>query len=111
MVDIIIEDAPDSVTIQAEQFDLLIQAYQANPQAIPFEVIIRAMPNLRNKDELIEMMKGDPQQAQQQQAIQQQGIALEFDSKAAEIEKDRAQAFKSETEAALNQAKLQMGVI
>ena len=111
MVDIIIEDAPDSVTIQAEQFDLLIQAYQAAPDKIPFEVILRAMPNLRNKDELLEMMKGDPQQAKQQQAIQQQAMALEFEGKGAEIEKDKAKAMKDATDAAINQFKLSIGAI
>lgn len=111
MVDIVLEDAPDSITIQQEQFELLVQAYQANPQKIPFEVIIRAMPGLRNKDELLEMLQGDPQQAQKQAQIQDQAVALEFEGKSAEVEKDKAKAFKDTTDALLNQVRLQTGVI
>ena len=56
-VDLVIDETADVVTLQQEQFDVLARLYEANPQAIPFELIVKAS-QLRNKDELIEMLEG-----------------------------------------------------
>lgn len=64
-VDIILEDVPDTVSIQQEEFELLTQAYQANPQTpvnpsgIPFDIVLEAS-NLRNKQKILERMRGTP---------------------------------------------------
>ena len=69
-VDITIEEGIDVPSIQAEQFQVLIQLAGTQPGLIPPEILI-ASPNLRNKDELLEMLKEHQQaQAQQQQAQQ-----------------------------------------
>lgn len=73
-VDIILEEGPDSVTIQAEQFEQLVELKKADPAAIPTEAIIEAS-QLRNKDQLLERLKAGgvpPEMQQQMQEIQQQ---------------------------------------
>jgi DNA-binding transcriptional MerR regulator len=73
-VDIILEDAPDSVTIQSEQFQALVDLKKADPSAIPSKAIIEAS-SLRNKDQILKMLEdgGIPPQVQQQmQALQKQ---------------------------------------
>lgn len=101
-VDIIIDDAPDSVTIQAEQFEQLVQMYQANPQAIPFDLIIQAS-SLRNKDQLLEMAKQNSEQqgqmAQMQQQFAQMMQQLEAQNKEADTHKKHASAIRDEAEA------------
>ena len=71
-VDIIVEDGPDVVTIQAEQFAALVELKKADPMAIPTDMVIEAS-NLRNKDRILEHLKAGgipPQVAQQMQAMQ-----------------------------------------
>lgn len=72
-VDIIMDDAADTLSLQHEQFELLVKMYQANPQAIDFKLLIKAS-QLRNKDELIKMLEGgtDAQQQALMQAKQQE---------------------------------------
>ena len=97
-IDIIMDDAADTLTLQHEQFELLANMYQANPQAVPFQLVIKAS-QLRNKEELIKMIEGGDdkqkaamQQAQQQMQAQQQEILIA--SAKAKIEKDQASAEK-----------------
>jgi hypothetical protein len=69
-IDITIEEGIDVPSIQAEQFQVLIQLAGTQPGLIPPEILIAAS-NLRNKDELLEMLKEHQQaQAQQQQTMQ-----------------------------------------
>jgi D-ribose pyranose/furanose isomerase RbsD len=68
-VDIIIDEAPDHVTLQAEQFEQLSAMAQAG-LPIPPEVLIEAS-SLRDKPKLLEMM----QQAKQEAMMQQQAMA------------------------------------
>lgn len=72
-VDIIMDAPADTLSLQHEQFDLLAKMYQANPQAVPFQLVLKAS-QLRNKDELIKILEGgdDDQQAALIQARQQQ---------------------------------------
>ncbi|MEM8615484.1 MAG: hypothetical protein AAGF20_00970 [Pseudomonadota bacterium] len=76
-VDIIIEDAPDTITLQSEQFAELVKVIPMLVQAPPqfTELLIRAS-QLRNKDELLKSLQGadDPQARalqQMQQEVQQ----------------------------------------
>jgi hypothetical protein len=66
-VDIILEEGPDSVTIQSEQFDALVELKKADPQAIPTKLVIEAS-SLRNKDAILEHLEqgGMPPEVQQQ---------------------------------------------
>lgn len=105
-VDIILEDAPDSVTLQMEQFEMLAQMYQANPQAIPFDMIIEAS-QLRNKAQILERMKGGSpeeqqqrqQQEQEQAELQKAGIVSEIEQNNAKAQRDAAAAAKASAEA------------
>lgn len=95
-VDIILEDVPDVVNLQSEQFELLSQMYQANPQVVPFKAVIQAS-SLRNKSAIIEELnKGAEQQAQEQQVIKQQGM-----------EKAQADTQKTQSETAKNVSEIQ----
>lgn len=98
-VDILIDDTPDAVTLQAEQFELLVQLYQANPQAVPFELVIEAS-QLRNKAALLAKIKGGTpeQQAalqQMQQQEQEQFKQLEIAKQTMEIHKGNTAAMKN----------------
>jgi len=70
-VDIILDVAPDTVNLQAEQFELLTQMYQVAPQAIPLDLVMEASA-LPNKRQILEKMRGETPEAQQQQQQEQQ---------------------------------------
>jgi hypothetical protein len=72
-VDIIIEDAPDVINVQQEQFEVIARLAEVyGPQEVPFEEVLR-LSQLRGKDSFLERTKGNEQQrAQQAQAAQQQ---------------------------------------
>lgn len=111
-VDIMVEDGPDVVTIQQEQFEVVADLYRANPQAIPFEAVLE-LSSLRNKDKVLERMKGDPQVQQMQSQIQQmqtqmglqrqqlelRQLAGEIDAEEAETEKTRMETMREQVEA------------
>ena len=128
-VDILIEDAPDYVTLRQEEFEQLAQmAQQGMP--IPPEMLIEAS-SIRNKKRILEMLEEQKQQAAQgqQQAMQAQmqaqqqadqianalkgqevqikGIAAQ-----AQAEKDLADAeqTRAETQTGLIGRRLQIGV-
>jgi hypothetical protein len=65
-IDVTIEEGMDVPSIQAEQFQVLIQLAGTQPGLIPPEILIAAS-NLRNKDQLLEMLKEHQQAAAQQQ--------------------------------------------
>jgi hypothetical protein len=69
-IDITIEEGIDVPSIQAEQFQVLIQLAGTQPGLIPPEILIAAS-NLRNKDQILQQLKEHQQaQAQQQQTMQ-----------------------------------------
>ena len=67
-IDITIEEGIDVPSIQAEQFQVLIQLAGTQPGLIPPEILIAAS-NLRNKDELLEMLKEHQQAAAKKQQV------------------------------------------
>jgi hypothetical protein len=114
-VDIIVEDGPDSVTIQGEQFEQLVELKKADPTAIPTNMIIEAS-NLRNKDQILEHLKtsGIPPELQQQmqemqQALQEAQMKLQESEQKAGQEKQQAQTIQDRTQAdiAIAQAQLE----
>lgn len=111
-VDIQVEDGPDTVTIQAEQFEQLVQLKQADPQAIPTEMVIEAS-SLRNKDKILEHLEkgGIPPQVQQQ--MQQMQEALQQAQQEVQQAKEQAQsrqmdAQRHAADLALKQAELRV---
>jgi hypothetical protein len=91
-VDIILADAPDTVTIQQEQFEMLTAMYQANPQAISFDLLIEAS-QLKGKDKILEKMRGG---SEEEQAAFQQDQQIDKDlirqAAQAKIDLDKANA-------------------
>jgi hypothetical protein len=95
--DIIIDEAPDSLTPQIEQFQALVELKKFDQAGeIPFRAIVRAMPNLKDKQAFLEDMEaqaaqraqgaGPPQQPPELQQLQLRGAAAELaetESKAA----------------------------
>jgi hypothetical protein len=75
-VDILVEDGPDTVTVQAEQFAQLVELKKADPTSIPTEMVIEAS-NLRNKDRILEHLKQGAVPPQVQQQMQQMGQQLQ----------------------------------
>jgi hypothetical protein len=69
-IDITIEEGIDVPSIQAEQFQVLIQLAGTQPGLIPPEILIAAS-NLRNKDQILQQLKESQQaRAQAQQTMQ-----------------------------------------
>ena len=119
-VDIIIEDAPDTITIQGEQFEQLAQTLPMIAQLPPqFAEVLLQASQLRNKEQLIETLKGggemspqEQQMAQMQQQLQQvmqqlgmQQAQADINKTNADAEKTRADAAKVGSEIELNKAR------
>lgn len=97
-VDIIINEAPDTVTLQGEQFEQLVRMYQANPNGVPWSMIVEAS-SLRNKDKLLKQYDV-PEEAKEAQAQLQQHVqGLELAEKQAEVEEKTQKARKTGAEA------------
>jgi hypothetical protein len=96
--DIIIDDAPDSLTPQLEQFQALVELKKFDQQnELPFRAIVGAMPNLKDKQAFLKQMD----QAQQGRAQQQQ-VASQLQLKDATSKID-----KTQSETMLNVARAQ----
>jgi hypothetical protein len=87
-VDVTIEEGIDVPSIQAEEFQTLIQLAGTQPGLIPPEILIAAS-SLRNKDELLRLLK-EHQQAQAQQ--QQEAAAIGKAKATAEVNATQAKA-------------------
>lgn len=104
-VDIIIEEAPDLVTLRQEEFQQLAEMRQGGIP-IPDEMLIEAS-SVRNKARLLELMQ--EQKQQQAAAMQMQGQAAQADAQnkgmaaQAKAVRDMAEADKTATETALMQ--------
>ncbi len=100
-VDIIVEEVPDTVNMQAEEFEKLVRMYEVNPggannpQGIPWESVIE-MSTLRNKDKILNKDQTPEEQeaAAQQQAIADEAMKIEKDSAVADIQTKRAKMAK-----------------
>ena len=112
-VDIIIEQAPDLVNIQAEQFGELSQMAQSGVP-IPPDAIIEAS-SLRNKRQILATMRGDtPEQrqaAQQQQQLQDLFTRLEILERQAKIDKLASETEENLAEAENERADAELKVV
>jgi hypothetical protein len=99
-VDIIIDDSPDVLTVQQEQFEVLANLAQTyGPQNVPFEALLE-LSSVRNKDRVKELLSGGDNPMQQQMAamqaeMQKLAAELELQKQAAQIDKIRADTAKT----------------
>jgi hypothetical protein len=96
-MDFIIDEAPDTITLQQEQFEELVKLAPAGV-VFPPEVYIMAS-GLRNKERLIEITKGAGEQNPEQQAAQQEAMQYQKAMADAELREKQADATKTEVEA------------
>ena len=97
--DIIIDEAPDSITSLQEQFEALVELkkYDANGE-IPLKSIIKASPNMKTKQALLKDMqeREQAQQADQQaQQLKLRGAVAEIENVEADTQKKLADARKA----------------
>lgn len=95
-VDIILNEAPDVVTIQQEQFEVVARLAEVyGPQEVPFEEVIK-LSSLRNKEEFLERTKGNEEQQQaaqeEAQTLQQQQVELALQDQGADVAQKVASA-------------------
>ncbi|MCJ8334624.1 MAG: hypothetical protein MJH10_10325 [Epibacterium sp.] len=111
-VDIIVEDAPDVVSLEGETFANLVELGRVGVQ-IPPMVYVRAAPGLRDRKQLLDMMEqmqANPAQEQAQQlAMAKEQSEIEYTQ--ARTMKERSQALENMTDAAAARAKLQAGIV
>lgn len=112
-VDILIEEAPDMVTLEAETYQAILGLAGADRTGqIPFEVFVEMAPNLKRevKDKLLEQMaarqQGQAASGQKQEALADQQHQLKSQSEAAKAAKDMSQARKNDIETAERQIAL-----
>lgn len=94
--DIIIDEAPDSLSPQLEQFQSLVELKKFDTEGeIPFKSIVRAAPNLKGKQAILNEMEQRAEQkarsSQPMQQLQMRGV--------------QAEVAETESKAALNMAK------
>lgn len=99
-VQIVVEEGPDVPTMQAEQFQQIMQLPVQILQQFPPEFIIKAS-SLRNKDELIGILENH--QKQQADSVAQQQAA-QHAMQAAQVSKAQAEAQNTAAQAADRQA-------
>ena len=102
-MDIILDEAPDTVTIQQEQFAEIVKLAGARGD-IPTDMLIE-LSSLRNKDKILERLKGggemtpeQQQAAQLQQQLSMRGAVAEVAGAEAEAAKKVAETHKTEIE-------------
>lgn len=105
--DIIIDDAPDSLTPQLEQFQALVELKKFDAgNEIPFRSIVAAMPNLKDKQNFLKAMdKAQEGRGQQQQIAEQlklRGAVAEVSDTEAGAKLKEAQTFKTLAEAGMS---------
>lgn len=96
-VDIILDEAPDVINLQAEQFQIIASIAERRGD-IPTPLIIK-MSSLRNKEQILDELTGDDQQkesAAQAQAMAQQAQMTMLE---AELAEKQAKTAKTEQEA------------
>ena len=99
-VDIVIDESPDTVTLQAEQFAELANLAQAGVVFAP-EIYIQAS-SLRNKDRLLDAIRGNDAQGQAAAQVKQDADAIAKAQAEADVRKTNAQANKDEVAAAVD---------
>lgn len=94
--DIIIDEAPDSVTPALEQWQGLVELAKAGIP-IPPDVLIEAAPNLKNKDKLLERMNQPNPAARAMQQLEVAGAKAEVEETQSRTILNRAKAQEAMT--------------
>jgi hypothetical protein len=101
-VDIILDEGPDTVTLRQDVLQQVGQMASSGVPVPPAAIIELSDLPPDTKKRLLDLMQGDPQQAQMKQAadqLQLQGAAAEVDQKKAAAARDHATAMKAAAEA------------
>lgn len=96
-MDIIVEEAPETIVLQQEQFEILanLAGTRADPQMFKALVKLSFLPN---KDEILDELEPDEGQAQAQAEAQAQAIQIQMAEKMADIEEKQTKAQKNQAE-------------
>lgn len=92
-MDILIEESPDTITLQQEQFEVLASLFQASPSPQMFEMLIK-LSSMRNKQEVLDQLKGSEQQQAAAAQRAEEAAEIEKADKLADIESKKARAAK-----------------
>lgn len=101
-VDIILTDAPDTVSLRQEQFEILAGLAERG-LPIPPDIIIEAS-NIRDKKKILDRIRGTEEQQAQQAQMQQQQMAEESQARAVAMAQAQAKAQETVASTALKQA-------
>lgn len=105
-MDITVEEAPDTISLQHEQFETLSQlaGTRADPKMFEALIMLSSMPN---KDKVLEMLNGNDDEAKKAQAqAQQQMTQVQMDQIMATIENMRANTAKTAAQAQETMSKI-----
>jgi hypothetical protein len=105
--DIIIDEAPDSITPALEQWQALTELAKGGIP-IPPDVLIESAPNLKNKDRILDRMKEPNPQAQAEAELKMRGATAEIEETEKTAQLKEAQAFKTMVEAQMKPQELAM---
>ena len=110
-VDIQIDEVQNTPTLQIEQFEQLVNLASSGMMQIPPELIIRAS-NLRDKQQLLDVLEeqkqGAQQSGQQQQEIAQRAMAADVAGKEADAALTAAKAEREAANVQLDQTKVEI---
>lgn len=104
-VDIIIEEAPDTVTLEAETFEQVVNIATSMPGSVPPQVLIELAPGIDRdvKERILQHIEQQSQmqaqQGQQAQAVQMQTAQIDAQEKQASSAQKMADAAKKNVEA------------
>ena len=101
-VDIILDVAPDTLTIQNEQFQLLAQLAASRPE-IPFAAILK-LSQIREKDSILEDIE---QRGEQQMQVQQAQVQLEAQKTQADLAESQAKVENTQVDTLKKQQEAQ----
>jgi hypothetical protein len=91
--DIDIDDAPDGLTPQLEQFQSLVELKKMDANnELPFRAILTAMPNLRNKAQVLAQMDKAQEKPPEVQQIEQHMMGLQMAGAEAQVQETQASA-------------------
>jgi len=111
-VDVILEDGPDSITVQSEQFEQLVKLKQSDPNSIPAKAIIEAS-SLRNKEQILQYIESNgipPEVQKKMQDLNQQlqDAQQKLQSVQIDAQKNQVTAAKNADEHAYKLQQLQL---
>lgn len=91
--DIIIDDAPDGITPQLEQFQSLVELKKMDANGeLPFRAIVAAMPNLKNKQQVLAEMDKAKEPPPEVAQLQERMKMLEMAMAEAKVAKEQSAA-------------------